>query len=266
MRPAPMTPIPTRFISLLHTPVRRGRPERSIPGHARWKTGAARPGQGAAKSKPGATAPGGAGGPARARAPQGPGSNPGAARLPDVADGCRTRGGRCRLRIWRIGFAISCSASAAATRPLGPEEMLAFGRSVDLQQLDLTGYRQFSDTRYARNSIYRNEHFELVVICWRANQASSIHDHGRSHCLYVVVEGEMQEELFELNDNGRPRRARTRSFGASEVTIAAPADVHRICNIGGGELVTIHVYSPPLDEAVTNYTPIPEYKSSSQPA
>jgi len=157
-------------------------------------------------------------------------------------------------------------ASAAATRPLQPDEMVAFGGAVDLARLDLTGYREFCDTRYARNPVFRNEHFELVVICWRANQASSIHDHGRSHCLYVVVEGQMQEELFAVNDNGRPRRTRMRSFGRGETMIAAPADVHRIANIGGSELVTVHLYSPPLDEAVTNFTPIPEYKSSSQPA
>jgi hypothetical protein len=39
--------------------------------------------------------------------------------------------------------------------------------------------------------------------------------------------------------------------------------VHRILNPGPGNLVTVHIYSPPLDAAVTNYTPIPTRKATS---
>jgi len=152
-------------------------------------------------------------------------------------------------------------ASPASHRPLRAEEILAFGRSVDLARLDLTSYRQFTPTRYARNSIHACEHFELVAICWLPKQASSIHDHGRSHCLYVIVEGEMQEEQFVLDDGGRPRRTQARQFGPGQITIAAPADVHRIVNATSENLVTLHLYSPPLDDNVTNFTPIPTYKS-----
>jgi hypothetical protein len=34
---------------------------------------------------------------------------------------------------------------------------------------------------------------------------SSIHDHGRSNCLYLVTAGTMREEQFELNETRRPR-------------------------------------------------------------
>jgi predicted metal-dependent enzyme (double-stranded beta helix superfamily) len=152
-------------------------------------------------------------------------------------------------------------ASPAAARPLGAEEILAFGRSIDLACLDLGAYRQFTATRYARNTIHCSEHFELVAICWLPKQASSIHDHGRSHCLYVIVEGEMQEEMFVLDADGRPRRTQARNFGRGQITIAAPTDVHRIVNATSENLVTLHVYSPPLDDRVTNFTPIPTYKA-----
>lgn len=153
-------------------------------------------------------------------------------------------------------------ASPGASRALTAEEMLAFGRSVDPAQVDLSEYRQFCNERYARNTVFRNDHFELVVICWLPNQASSIHDHGRSYCLYVVVEGEMQEEMFVVNSAGRPRRQAARCYRRGEITIAGPADIHRIANTGGSDLVTVHLYSPPLDAAVTHFTPIPQYKTA----
>lgn len=144
--------------------------------------------------------------------------------------------------------------------------MLALARSVDLATFDISTWRQFDECRYARNTIYLNEHVELVSICWLADQASSIHDHGRSNCLYLVVEGEMREEMFDLNDAGRPRRLRMRNFEPGAITIAAPSDVHRILNPGPSHLVTVHIYSPPLDDKVTNFTPIPYREPRQQTA
>jgi predicted metal-dependent enzyme (double-stranded beta helix superfamily) len=149
------------------------------------------------------------------------------------------------------------ASPAGSERPLERQEMIDLARGVDLERLDLTGYDAYCDERYARNTVLLNEHVELVVICWLPGQASAIHDHGRSNCLYLVVHGSMREDLFELDATGRPRRTRTRTFGRGDITLAAPADVHRIANETDAGLVTVHIYSPPLDDRVTQFTPIP---------
>lgn len=149
------------------------------------------------------------------------------------------------------------ASPAGSERALERDEMLRLARSVDLASLDLGAYRVFDEERYARNTVLLNEHVELVVICWLQSQASSIHDHGRSNCLYLVTEGAMQEELFRIGADGKPERTAKRSFARGDITVAAPADVHRIVNTGPADLVTVHIYSPPLDSTVTNYTPIP---------
>lgn len=151
-------------------------------------------------------------------------------------------------------------ASAPGTRrPMTGPEMIACAKGVDLATLDLAGYRQFRKERYARNTVFLNEHVELVVICWMAGQASSIHDHGVSNCLYLVVEGTMKEELFRVGSDGAPVAVRERFFAPGQITFAGPKDVHRIQNSGERELVTLHLYSPPLGEAVRNFTPVPTY-------
>jgi cysteine dioxygenase len=144
-----------------------------------------------------------------------------------------------------------------ATRPLTAEEMLAWARSLDLSKLDVSDYRKFQEKCYKRNTVLLNEHMELVVICWLPGQMSAIHDHGRSNCLYVVCEGSMQEELFRLGPDGKPVAERKRRFSRGDVTLAGGKDVHRISNPTDRELVTVHVYSPPLDESAKMYTPIP---------
>jgi cysteine dioxygenase len=142
------------------------------------------------------------------------------------------------------------------TRPLAPQEMEALARSVDPRTLDLTGYRRFQDECYARNTVLLNDQCELVVICWRPGQMSAIHDHGSSYCLYLVIEGTMVEERYRLLD-GKPVPVDERSFGKGDITIASGESVHRINNRGERELVTVHIYSPPLGANMKLYSPIP---------
>jgi cysteine dioxygenase len=149
-------------------------------------------------------------------------------------------------------------AGPGAKRPLTRDEMLAFARGVDLDKMDLGPYRGFQDGGYARNTVELNENFELVVICWKPGQASAIHDHGKSNCLYLVVEGDMTEELYARGERGQePRKTRTRPWKRGDITISAGTDIHRISNQGTAPLVTVHIYSPPLRDTMTLFSPDP---------
>ena len=148
---------------------------------------------------------------------------------------------------------------AGTERPFTADEMRQLAASVDIDHCDLSQHCGFKEGSYSRNRVHLNEHFELVVICWESGQASSIHDHGRSNCLYLVLGGEMTEEQFELGPDGMPRATGVSAFKAGEVTLVAGEYVHRINNRTAERLVTMHIYSPPLDEAVTHYTPVPTY-------
>jgi predicted metal-dependent enzyme (double-stranded beta helix superfamily) len=148
------------------------------------------------------------------------------------------------------------AGEGGVARPLTPQEMKALARSVDLRTLDLSGYRRFQEECYARNTVLLNDQCELVVICWLPGQMSAVHDHGNSYCLYLVVDGTMVEERYRLR-NGVPEPVDERSFHRGDITIAAGDSVHRINNRTKKELVTVHIYSPPLGPAMKLYTPIP---------
>ncbi len=154
------------------------------------------------------------------------------------------------------------ASPAGSERALTRDEMVALASAVDVESLDLGDYGAVKKACYARNTVLLNDHIELVVICWLPGQASAVHDHGRSNCLYLIVEGEMQEELFDLGPGGQPEARSKRSFGRGEITVAASDDIHRITNITDEKLVTIHLYSPPLDEKMTMYTPIPRTETA----
>ena len=150
------------------------------------------------------------------------------------------------------------ASPAGSERALTRDELIEFARSVHLETLDIDGYRDAKKECYARNRVMLNDFMELVVICWLPGQSSAVHDHGKSNCLYLVLDGEMQEELFELPANGgEPVATTSRTFARSDITIAAMDDIHRISNAAKTKLVTLHMYSPPLGEEATMYTPIP---------
>ena len=149
---------------------------------------------------------------------------------------------------------------AGAERPLTEAEMIALAKAVELDALDVQEYCRFRRKCYTRNTVVLNEHVELVVICWGANQSSSVHDHGISNCLYLVTEGTMQEELFRLEE-GKHVRTRSRLWSRGEITVASGPTIHRISNPSDNDLFTIHIYSPPLANRVTHYTPVPTYEA-----
>ena len=142
-------------------------------------------------------------------------------------------------------------------RPLTPQEMLDFVSSVDLESLDLEEHLHYREECYARNTVLANDHFELVVICWRPGQASAVHDHGASHCAYLVTGGTASEQLFELDERGEPRPTKSRTWNRGDITLADGKTIHQVLNSTDRDLVTVHIYSPPLGEAMTMFTPIP---------
>ena len=53
---------------------------------------------------------------------------------------------------------------------------------------DYMKYISYSNKTYKKNLVYRNEDFELFVICWKNNDASPIHDHADNCCLFKILE------------------------------------------------------------------------------
>src|SRR6266581_1468433 len=61
---------------------------------------------------------------------------------------------------------------------------------------EVNPYIQFTENRYARNLVYKDPHFEVLVLCWRAGQRSPIHDHGSSICTVFTLDGVMSADNY----------------------------------------------------------------------
>ncbi|CAM9343045.1 unnamed protein product, partial [Heterosigma akashiwo] len=52
--------------------------------------------------------------------------------------------------------------------------------------------------KYTRNLVFRNEHMDVILMCWPPGARSSIHDHDSSSCWVVAVEGQVHEVQYAV--------------------------------------------------------------------
>ncbi|HEX8845887.1 MAG TPA: cysteine dioxygenase family protein [Pyrinomonadaceae bacterium] len=119
---------------------------------------------------------------------------------------------------------------------------------VQVTEADLRPYRFFKPGTYARHRVFRNEFAELLVLCWRPGQRTPIHDHNGSYGAVRICEGVLWETVFALNDAHKLYYRSAREWGPRQVTGADVPDIHQLGNpeVSGQDLVTLHLYAPPL--------------------
>jgi cysteine dioxygenase len=113
---------------------------------------------------------------------------------------------------------------------------------------ELAAYISFSSHSYARNLVRAGAHHHALLLCWQNGQRSPIHDHRGSVCAVRVLRGMMTETFFERAPNGHIKATSSREIGVGGVVGGEDTDIHQISNLqaGSADLVTLHVYSPPL--------------------
>jgi cysteine dioxygenase len=118
----------------------------------------------------------------------------------------------------------------------------------DLADDDVAEFIRFSDRQYTRNIVRAADHYHAWVLCWKNGQRSPIHDHLGSRCVVRVLRGTLTETLFEFAPNGHVKALFSRDVGPGSLVASEDTDVHQVSNLqaGDADLVTLHVYSPPL--------------------
>lgn len=131
---------------------------------------------------------------------------------------------------------------------------------------DLRDFLRFDPACYTRNLIHSGAVYDLLVLCWRSGQRSPIHDHRGSNCGVKIIRGIATEVSFHRSPCGLIYPTATKEHRPGDVTASSDADMHQMGNLqtGGNDLVSIHLYSPPLKQMGTYFlgdSVIGEYQS-----
>ena len=121
-------------------------------------------------------------------------------------------------------------------------------RDEALTLQDLSSYLTFNPARYVRNRVHDGPSYQALVLCWRNGQRSPIHNHRGSRCGVKVLRGVATETIFARAPNGLVLPVGSHDLPPGHTCASANDDIHQVSNLqaGGADLVTLHIYSPPL--------------------
>lgn len=129
-----------------------------------------------------------------------------------------------------------------------------YTKTMNLAKISLTNIQKYCHWRedfYTRNLVKKTKAYELMVLCWAANQKSPIHNHQGQDCWMHVISGKMTEVQYHCRKDeglwgvkkGEERLCRA----GSTVYINDDICLHRIENNTNTHAVTLHLYSYPIE-------------------
>lgn len=122
--------------------------------------------------------------------------------------------------------------------------------ALDIREEDVRPFACFGAHTYQRNLMHAGRAYTALVLCWRSGQRSPIHDHFGSSCGVKVILGAARETYFERTPDGYVYAVSSRELLEGGVCGSQDDDMHEVANLQppGRDLITLHVYSPPLTQ------------------
>jgi cysteine dioxygenase len=128
------------------------------------------------------------------------------------------------------------------------DELIDLLAHAEIDPAELAEHVRFSAQGYTRNLVRTGPWYDLLVLCWKNGQRSPIHDHVGSSCAVRVLRGVLTETAFVFAPHGRVKAMGSRDLATGATCGGQDFDVHQVSNLqdGDADLVTLHIYSPPL--------------------
>lgn len=123
-------------------------------------------------------------------------------------------------------------------------------KNFDFGLIDFSPYENWTTKHYTRNCFYRDDRFELLLICWEKGHQTSIHDHNGEDCWVYVLQGKMEEEFYTLKNDGGLKLRSVNSLNPKMLTKSGNGNgFHRLKNDSGQRSLSLHVYAKPIEQS-----------------
>jgi predicted metal-dependent enzyme (double-stranded beta helix superfamily) len=124
------------------------------------------------------------------------------------------------------------------------EEVSSHLKQTKVSGHDLKKYSFILKDRYTRNLIYKDNDFELLLLCWAPKVFAPIHGHEGEKCWAKVLNGSL--EISSYKEKGDSIRLEEKIL-CKPGYLDGPADIHSVKNITSKFATTLHVYAKPFD-------------------
>lgn len=151
---------------------------------------------------------------------------------------------------------VSLEGFVAALRAI-PEEEFTDSRVLEavtkncVSMAAVEPYTVWKADRYTRSLIYRDDLFQVLVLCWNVGQASPVHDHAGQRCWMSLPQGRLEIANYSFKHGREIEFIDAEIVGKhdSDVHVDQCCSVHQIANRCAWcePAVSLHVYSRPFD-------------------
>ena len=129
-----------------------------------------------------------------------------------------------------------------ADHDLTPAELKALAAELSHSEA-LSLFALDTDATRAYRELFSTERVSAWAIRWTETADTGFHDHDVSDGAVYVVEGRVREERMVVGSEPR-----VTTYGPGESFAFDAADIHRVTHAGGEPALTVHLYSPPLQQ------------------
>ena len=135
------------------------------------------------------------------------------------------------------------------SRGFATQDIHSYLQRTLIEPDSLQRYIFFRPERYTRNLVFKNEFFELLVICWNIGHRAPVHGHEGERCWSRVEQGSLLLCNYrEFSENPLVVRQIGEPYRGDRGHLDGPADIHSVANPTTVRAVSLHLYSHPYDQ------------------
>jgi cysteine dioxygenase len=108
---------------------------------------------------------------------------------------------------------------------------------------------QNTEYNYERRYIFNNKNYEILCLIWNSNSESPIHNHAKNGCIMKILEGQLEEHLYDINNIKLINIKKIDSNTKSQY-IDDKIGIHKIINTNINKTYSLHIYSPPKHKVI----------------
>jgi cysteine dioxygenase len=126
-------------------------------------------------------------------------------------------------------------------------------KSLNLTKKDFEGKINFSEKKYTRTCLAKNNGFELILLAWTKGQKTPIHNHDGKECFVFALDGDFEEVCYTLDSQSQKMKKENASIlkkGELAYTEENEKEFHSIENLSEGNALSIHLYRKPIESCL----------------
>jgi cysteine dioxygenase len=121
---------------------------------------------------------------------------------------------------------------------------------IDFDADELAAHCRWNHHEYQRISLDKGDSYELVLICWEFGQKSPIHDHLGDQGWVIVLQGQLEEEVYYNPEDASSLELKSREIieKGQLSYINDQYGVHRLKNRSTDRTISLHYYTNLVEE------------------